>query len=301
MKHKKAYEKILRRYPSDFGGFGYRRLRGEWSRTDERELIDEWGCRWVKLIFGDIGQVKGHPLADWKRLETYEFPEVPDPHEKYVCRGGLWLFQRMWWLRGYENLLTDIVKERKDVILLRDRIIEWNVELVKRWLELGVDGVSFLDDWGTQNGLAINPSTWRRIFKPTYKKMFDVVHKGNAFVHFHSDGHILDIVPDLVQVGVDVLNLQLLVNDMEQLGEKYGGKICFVGGLDTQRILPRGSVKEVVNHARSVIRTFGCYDGGYIGRCNGVGHDVPTINVEAAYETFKKYGRYPLRNTPIRK
>ncbi|MBC8275597.1 MAG: DUF3830 family protein [Chloroflexi bacterium] len=91
------------------------------------------------------------------------------------------------------------------------------------------------------------------------------MHKAGAHVWFHSDGYIMDIIPDFIEIGVDVLNLnQLNLNGIDEIGERFGGKVCFFGGLDQQRILPFGSVEEVERHVKHIIQTLAGYEGGYI-------------------------------------
>jgi uroporphyrinogen-III decarboxylase len=243
---------------------------------------------------GILGQVKGHPLEDWNALKTYRFPRPPKLERKYLTGSGCNLFERMQWLRGFENLLIDLVTKRKEVYYLRDEIIRYNLEVIRESIEFDVDGISFSDDWGTQNGLMIRPSLWREFFKLAYKKMFDEVKKAGKHILFHSDGYIMDIIPDLIELGVDVLwEAELQVNGIDVLAEKFGGKICFLGNLDTQRILPFGSVEEVKNHAIHAIQALGNYDGGFIGDCE-IHPDIPLCNVRAMFEAFMKYGKYPL-------
>lgn len=293
LKYGEKLERIFRKYPSDFG-YGYTYTKGQWLLSKKRRYVDEWGCLWVKIRRGLQGQVKGHPLADWKALETYQFPKPPDSRRGYICGSGGILFERMQWLRGFENLMIDLITRRRETYVLRDRIVDYNLQVTKRFLESDVDGIGFGDDWGAQDRLMIKPSLWREFFKPAYKRMFDEVHKAGVYVHFHSDGYIMDIIPDLIEIGVDVLNPQLPVNDIDELGEKFGGKLCFIAGLDRQKILPWGKPEEIVRHAKHAIKALGCYDGGYIGG-GEINLDVPLANVEAMYKAFREYGRYPIR------
>jgi len=294
LRHGEWVEKMTRKFASDFG-FGYLNTKYEWILGRKRRYIDEWGCTWFKKKRGLEGQVKGHPLSEWERLGTYRFPILLDLKEGYVLGSGGNLFERMQWLRGYRNLMVDLISERREMFVLRDKIVEYNIDLIDRSLESGVDGMIFSDDWGTQSRLMINPALWRKIFKPAYYRMFKDVHKGGAHVFFHSDGYIMDIIPDLIEIGVDVLTeIQLEVNGIDELGQRFGGKVCFEGGLDEQRILPWENTEKVMEHTKDAIKTLGCYDGGHIAGA-AIGPDVPISNAEAVYEVIKKYGRYPKR------
>jgi len=146
----------------------------------------------------------------------------------------------------------------------------------------------------SQTRLFINPDIWREFFKPVYKKEFDLVHKFGAYVFFHSDGYTMDIIPDLIEIGADSLNIQFPINPIEELGRRFGGKVCFDRGLDRQKILPFGTIEDVKKQAKQAVAYLGCYDGGYIGG-GTIASDVPLSNAEAMYKTFTKYGRYPIR------
>lgn len=285
---------IFARYPSDFGVSRPPSTYPEeaYFLGKQRTYVDEWGCEWSMLQRGIMGQVKGHPLSNLKALEAYRFPKIPEP--KYSLGDGGNLFERMQWLRGFENLMVDLVARRKEICAMRDRIVEYNLELIRRSLEFDIDGIVFADDWGTQRGLMISPSLWRQFFKPAYGRMFDEVKRARKHIFFHSDGYIMDIIPDLIELGVDVLaEAELQVNGIDALACKFGGRICFLGNLDTQGILPFGTVDDVKGHVIHAIRALASYDGGFIGDFE-VHPDTPLRNVIAAFEAFAKYGRYPL-------
>lgn len=294
LKYGDRLRRIFARYPSDFG---INRPPSTYPEQayflgKRRIYVDEWGCEWSMIQRGILGQVKGHPLSDLKALGTYKFPKTPEP--KYSLGEGGNLFERMQWLRGFENLMVDLVTRRKEAFAIRDSIVKYNLELIRRSLEFDVDGICFSDDWGTQRGLMISPSLWRQFFKPAYLRMFDEVKKARKHVFFHSDGYIMDIIPDLIELGVDVLaEAELQVNGIDSLAREFGGRVCFLGNLDTQGILPFGSAEDVKRHALHAISALGCYDGGFIGDFE-VHPDIPLSNVKATFDAFAKYGKYPL-------
>ncbi|MBO3802862.1 MAG: hypothetical protein JTT11_03150 [Candidatus Brockarchaeota archaeon] len=286
--------RIFASYPSDFGANRPPSTYPEQAYFTGRRktYVDEWGCEWSMIRRGIMGQVKGHPLSELGALETYRFPRIPE--KKYSLGDGGNLFERMQWLRGFENLMVDLVAGRKEAFLIRDEIVKYNLELAKRSIEIGADGICFADDWGTQRGLMISPPLWRKFFKPAYGRMFGEVKKARKHVFFHSDGYIVDIIPDLIELGVDVLaEAELQVNGIDSLAAKFGGRVCFLGNLDTQWILPFGSAEDVKRHALHALSALGCHDGGFIGDFE-VHPDIPLSNVRAAFEAFAKYGRYPV-------
>jgi uroporphyrinogen decarboxylase len=305
LKYGKKLEEFYKKYPEDilYPSYGSSTMASEeYGSEIGIESKDRWGCVWVRLTDDFKGQIVDHPLADWKTLVKYRFPKAlgwpeftivenaikKDRGEHYVLVDGDTLWQRMFYLRGMEKLFVDIMMGREEVYKLRDRILEYILKRVEKWVNLGVDGIQFRDDWGTQYQLMIRPSIWREIFKPAYREMFKAVHKEKTHVHFHSDGMIQPIVQDLMEIGVDVLNLQLSTMNILELGRKFGGHVCFLGGLDRQRILPKGSAEDVAAHAVEVVEAFGSFGGGYIG-AGEVGADVPLENIEAMLRTFWAY------------
>ena len=113
------------------------------------------------------------------------------------------------------------------------------------WAATDVDGVEFMDDWGSQQTLLISPEAWRDLFKPLYRDYCDILHARDKFVFFHSDGNISDIFPDLIEIGVDAINSQLFCMDIELLSEYFRKRITFWGEIDRQRILPFGTQEDV--------------------------------------------------------
>jgi len=310
-KNPNLVKEILKKYPGDFA-----QVVDPFSLIEKEPTLrrgvhrDRWGVVWKVSIDGIGGMVISHPLADLDALKDYKPPDpLADPWfnyyeeflrinecEKYVIADIINLFERAQWLRGFQNLMVDIVTERSELDKILDLILDYNIKRIKRWCEMDVDGISFFDDWGTQENLIINPAQWRRIFKPRYKAMFDLVHKYGKYVHFHSDGYILDIIPDLIEIGADTLNVQLAVMGIKKLGELFGGKICFISDVDRQRILPYGTPEEVKKHFKEIFDSLGRFNGGLIA-CGEIGPDVPPSNAIAMYEAFIEYGQY-YKNVP---
>jgi uroporphyrinogen-III decarboxylase len=142
----------------------------------------------------------------------------------------------------------------------------------------------FMDDWGAQRALLISPKMWRRIFKPLYKDYIDLAHSHGKAIFMHSDGYIADILPDLVELGLDAVNAQLFTMDIEDLGRRLAGKITFWGELDRQHLLPYGSLNEIDRAVRRVKAAL-YREGGAIAQCEfGVG-----ARPENVYQMFKTW------------
>jgi uroporphyrinogen decarboxylase len=300
-------EELFQRYPSDFHQFVT-----SWATVASDSIPyrgginrDPWGVIWRNLNPGIFGRVSEYPLANLEKLDGYE---PPDPsqlvdfgevessirlsgHDRYVLGDSENFFERLHFLHGFEATLIDLIRGKSELARLIDLLFDFKVSFIKRWLELDIDGLYFLDDWGTMQGLMINPALWRRIFKPLYREMFETVHRSGKHVFFHSDGYVLDIVPDLIEIGVDALNVQVKLIGIDLLGERFSGRLCILADVDRQRILPFGSTEEVEEHVRHIIRALGSNGGGLVS-WGEVGPDVPLLNVEAMLAAFERYGKY---------
>ena len=147
--------------------------------------------------------------------------------------------------RQSENLFIDIAYGTAELRQLLEMVHDYYLEDMRGWCSTNVDGVIFMDDWGTNRSLLIRPATWRELFKPLYKDYVDMIHASGKFAFFHSDGYIQSIYADLVEIGVDAVNSQLFSMDIEEIGRLYKGKITFWGEIDRQHVLPFGTPDEV--------------------------------------------------------
>jgi len=148
------------------------------------------------------------------------------------------------------------------------------------WLDMDVDAVGFTEDWGTQISLLISPELWRAMFRPVYKKLFDKIKSAGKFVFFHTDGYILDIYPDLIELGADAINSQIWCMGVENVAEIGAGKVTFWGELDRQGFLPFGSPADVRAGAELMKKLLFVNGGGLIGQ-GEIGPDVPLENIKA--------------------
>ncbi len=266
--------------------------------------IDEWGTRWEDDGHG--GKTEGYPLLDgYHLLESYPLPDpvapgkfdavdrmLADRRERYVrCAVWFTLFERLWMLRGFENMLADPYTEEKSFCNLRDRIVEYNLTTIDQWVARGVDGVFFSDDWGCQRGLLMDPEHWRRLYKPSYRRMFQRVRDGGAHVWMHLCGDVSAIVGDLLEIGLNVITpVQPQAMDRKALAREFGGKLCFNGGVDVQGTLIFGTPEDVRREVHELVALFGSRGGGYIaGTSHIVMPETPLDNVIALYEALAEY------------
>ena len=193
----------------------------------------------------------------------------------------------MQFLRGSENLFVDIAYGSSEFFQLRDIVHEYYLADMRAWCKSDVDAVMFMDDWGSNQSLLINPKTWRAIFKPLYKEYVDLIHAAGKFAFFHSDGHIQAVYGDLVEIGVDAVNSQLFTMDIEEIARLYKGKITFWGEIDRQHVMPFGTLDEVKAAVRRVRSALDDGSGGVIAQCEW-GKDNSAANVHMVYQTWSE-------------
>jgi len=284
---------INQRFPTDFSRPDYFYTPSKRQKGDPYVIgsyTDEWGCEFVNIQAGVHGEVETPQISDikdWQQVQPpYEqLPENVDQarekinryyaeSDKFVianCCPRPW--ERYQFLRGTENAMIDMVVPEKGVSELLQLVHEFYLRELELWVKMDVDAISFMDDWGTQNQLLIPPRIWREIYKPMYRDYCDLAKAHNKFVFMHSDGHISEIYPDLIELGVDALNSQLFCMDLNYLAECAKGKITFWGEIDRQHVLPsnnpqvgRDAVQEVAKHlydpAGGIIAQFEFGPGG---------------------------------------
>jgi hypothetical protein len=307
-----ALEDLYARYPSDV--LLSPKLRAPFRHADPAGegagaglVKDVWGCTWQKVTDDYAGLVVGHPLEDWSAMDTYRWPnpatgEEPaaaelvatvgaDGHQHYVMAAVGTIYHQYTFLRNMENGLMDVVEETPQFAYLLERLTDFVVARARFWCQFEeVDGILVEDDWGSQENLLISPAKWRKWFKPLYTRVIQAIHAGGKFAHLHSDGQVRSIIPDLIEIGWDEINLQVWTMDVKELGREFNGKICFRADLDRQYVLPFGTVNEVEEHVRQTYAALGSRRGGYIGY-GQVGPDVPLRNAEAMLSALSSLGR----------
>ncbi len=297
-------ESLLREFPMDIGTA---HLCSNWLQDVSRmsgaagNYTDDWGSVWCVGEPGVIGEVKQPVLSDWSRLEHFQPPwhllRTRDFDYVNRCceRSDRFMlsevtarpFERLQFLRGTQSVYYDIGEERSELRRLLEMVHEFYLEDIRSWCTSSVDGIFFMDDWGSNQHLLINPRTWRELFKPLYKDYCDIIHAAHKRAFFHSDGNIEAIYGDLIEVGMDAINSQLFTMDIEKLAELYRGKVTFWGEMDRQHILPFGTPVQVRAAVARVRRALEDGKGGVIAQCEW-GKDNPKRNIRAVYEAWQQ-------------
>jgi len=254
---------------------------------------DGWGCVWETTITGLCGLTTGHPLADWGplcsapegvRLDTFSSPD-PEFHDgkfplnwprlrehALEARKEGWLvrfdlphghtYLRLQDLRGFENLMYDMMDADPRLDRLVDLIEQFNLALIDRFLALQPDIVGIPEDLGAQEHLVISPKMFRKYIKPSYLRMTERIKAHGVLVHEHSDGHILEIIDDLVDAGGDILNLQDLVNGIDNIARCVKGRLAIDLDIDRQSVTVTGSRQDIDDHIHECVAKLGSPEGG---------------------------------------
>ena len=262
---------------------------------------DQFGVVWNRTIDKDIGNPDGLIFPE-PQLGDYQWPDARDPcrwvhlddeiaahSDKFILMNiGFSLFERAWTMRGMVNLMMDMYEHPAFVDNLLDTICQFNLGLVEKGCTYDIDAVGFGDDWGQQRGMLMGPKLWRRFIKPRLERMYGAVKAAGKKVYIHCCGNVVEIFPDLIELGVDIFNpFQPEVMDVYEMKRLYGNDISFHGGVSTQQLLPYGTPDHVNAEARRLMRELG-RDGGYIiAPAHAIPKDVPAENMVALIEAVQ--------------
>jgi uroporphyrinogen decarboxylase len=293
---------IQKRFPDDLINappFYRETLRVQGDEYTPGIFVDEWGCRFENRQKGLIGEVKEPLINDWSELDKVRIPRerlsVDVGRVNEFCRSREAFFLSKWCARPFEqlqfirrsdNLYLDLADRPPELFRLLKRMHAFYCEEMELWAETEVDALVFSDDWGAQHSLLISPGLWREIFKPLYREYVAIAHRRSKYAFMHSDGFIADIIPDLIEIGLDALNSQLFCMDIEGLGARFRGRITFWGEVDRQHLLAQGTEDEIAAAVRRVKLALWEY-GGAIAQCE-FGAGAKPENVAAVFEAWDK-------------
>lgn len=314
-------EEILERFHVDLRMLapGASSFRGALAGTGDGSITTEWGFTYSRPEGGHYyisePTFKDNPPS-MAALDNFNWPDPTDPkrveglgeaaeklHRETDYAVALYFPGRVLslgqFMRGFGPWLEDLLVNQKFAGALMDRGLEIQLEIGGRVLEAVGDNVDIIyvaDDLGGQTGPLMSPDLYRKMIKPRQRKLFDFMRShSDAKIMVHSCGSVHAFIGDLVDMGVDAVNpVQISAKDMEpgKLKREFGDKICFWGGIDTHRVLPFGSPREVRDEVKRVIEELGP-GGGYIcSSVHNIQKEVPPENICAMLEAALEYGKY---------
>jgi uroporphyrinogen decarboxylase len=266
---------------------------------------DEFGVVWDRTgIDKDIGVVEEYLIRE-TALDSYDFPDPPVEAVKEATEKGLsaagdrcvfgkigmTYFERAWSLCGMENLMMQFLLDPDFVEALFGRILDYNMEIIRAACEYDIDGFYFGDDYGQQTGMLMSPEVWRRFIKPGLAEMIGYVKERGKITALHSCGDITPILPDLIEIGLDIYQtVQPEIYDLPKLAMEFGDDLTFWGGISTQKDLPFEDPEGVRRIARETIAVLSDNGGYILSPTHRIPGDVPVENVLALIEAAKNQG-----------
>ena len=277
---------------------------------DDKPYTDEWGIGWTVQSYetpfgtGHYTEINSHPLADETAISGYQPPD-PNRPELYTAseqmlrdfKDEYWIvgvtvttiFETAWALRGLEQMMLDMATDPDLADHLLDIPYQYHLTAAKKLVEMGVDMIWTGDDMGSQHQMLISPRMWRRYFKPRMENFISEIKaiNPNVKVAYHTDGYVTPIIPELIEIGLDVLNpIQPACMDPADIKKQFGDNLTFWGTIDEQKTLPFGDPEDVANEVRQRLETVG-YDGGLIlAPTHHVQLDTPLENFWAMVNTI---------------
>lgn len=283
--------------------------------TSDGQILDIWG-RQFKIVEhpnGNYEELASFPLEDsqsvadlkghlWPEPDWWDFTPLPilfkqlDEKQEYHIRYRIGsVFEIAWQLRGMEQFLIDLLMNPKLPVYIMEQLTDVYVEKTRRFLSTGgdrIDLVYFYDDVATQNSLMVSKPVWKKYIRPHHARIIEVAKSFGKKVMYHCDGAIYPLIPDLLDLGIDVINpIQADAKDMEpeNLKKEFGDRLCFHGGIDIIKTLPKGSPEDVQQEVKTRIKQLGSNGGYVLASSHHIQSDTPLENIIAMYDSSIRY------------
>ena len=284
-----------------------------WTWSFEGDMADEWSCLWRRTAVQNTGQVVGHPLQDLAAMPDFAWPDADDPAryaslEKQLAGAddrfvmfcfGHGIFERLHMLRGMSKTLMDFYRKPKETHELIERILDHHLRVFRNCVKIAdgrMHGAAMADDWGLQDRAFINVKLFREFYKPYYRRWFDEIKAAGMHPWMHSCGRVNEILEELIDCGLEVINMQQpMVVGIDEIAERFRGRICFESIVDTQSTLPKGTHDEIRAEAHKLLESWSTPEGGFIvsdyndAEAIGVTFDRRIV----MFEAFAEKANYP--------
>lgn len=298
--------KAATRLATDFSGFFGQLLLA----TDQ---IDQWGvghrrgsvAHFTKMLhpmqtFTSVTEVDAYPFPD--ELADYRWEGIPAQVAAAHAAGlaavaamQKTIFEISWCLRGMEEFLMDLLNDPAMACAIMDRVLDLRKGCAARYAAAGADLLELGDDVSTQLAMMVSPTLWRQFIKPRLAAVIAAAKnaKPDILIFYHGDGNLQAIIPELIELGVDILNpVQPECMDPVAIKRQYGDRLALWGAIGTQTTMPFGSPSDVRATVRRMLETVGAGGGLVLAPTHLLEPDVPWANIEAFVEACREYGRY---------
>ncbi|MFI3325621.1 MAG: uroporphyrinogen decarboxylase family protein [Clostridia bacterium] len=273
-------------------------------------FVDEFGVEWNRNgADKDIGLPDTYQITDLLEEYDYEFPVCDEARLRAECEAltankdtddrftmygfGFLMFERAWAIAEMSNVLMSMVACPEETEEFFTKIGDYYCHLVDIALEYDFDGIYFGDDWGQQNGLIMGPDHWRHFIKPQMARLYKKVKDKGLFVLQHSCGDCHEILPDLIEIGLDCYQtFQPEVYDIAKIKKEYGDKLAFWGAISTQQCLPYVDEEGVKDEMVKIHKTLHENGGFVIAPTHAIEFDVPPANIMKFIEVCKNQDKY---------
>jgi uroporphyrinogen decarboxylase len=290
------------RYPKDIVQPDFEYPRGNRAKGDPSQVgqyVDAWGCTWQVTDSQPAGELKESPLAEPGSIAQYQPPlellsdaklerverSCAATSRFVLARTQTRPFDRLLSLRGSKPALTDLAHGTKRIRTLLAMLHDFSCRELEMWAQTDVDGVEFVDTWGSPEGLLISPQIWRDLFRPLYREYCNILHAQDKFAFLRCPGNTSEVFGDLVKIGIDAVDSQFLSMHVERLAKRFRGRVTFWAEIDRQYLLPHGTVEEVREAVLRLRRALDFGSGGVIAQCQWV-PGVPMQNVIALFQQW---------------
>jgi len=304
-----SHTEVLTKLGNDCVGIAACAPQSHPTVTDANGIItNEWGMKFKNAgLYNEFYQfplANAETVADIKNYPFFDpndesrFTAARNTVNKYAGQFTIVadlecaIFETAWYLVGLEKFLLDLMLETPYLNALLDKVMEINIITGKKLIEAGADILWAGDDFGSQEGLIMSPEIWRKAFKPRIAIMFNEFRKIKPDIKlaWHSCGSILPIIPDFIEIGLDILNpVQPLAKGMEPhyLKNTYGNDLVFFGGIDVQHLLPHSSPETIKNEVTRIANILGKNGGYLLAPAHNIQDDTPTENILALFDAVK--------------
>ncbi len=282
-------------------------------QLEHKPYRDAWGSVWETTDQGVTGAVTEHPLEQWDQFAQY-LPPDPATTKGGLPEGSLdWeeiarhvriqkeqqrftagtlphghTFLRLTYLRGYENVILDMADDDSRLRELLGMVESFNLYLVRRYVNMGVDQMGYPEDLGMQQGPMLSPDQFRTYIKPSFERIMKPARDAGCLLHMHSDGDVRELTDDLLALGINTLNIQDLVNGVDWVRDNLKGRVCIDLDIDRQNIVRFGTAQDVKDLVREEVEKLSSPAGGLMMHVD-IYPGIPLENLRALMDALEEH------------